>query len=106
MLFQINTRLYPRSATKSRVPSELTATGFNSRAAVVSGFVPGETGGAKATLNPVCPKTTSADVLFCVGMVFQINTRWFWVSATNNLPFCIQTPCGPRKELALIGWEL
>src|SRR5208283_4504523 len=98
--FQINTRLYPRSLTNRCVPSEVTETGSNmlEEVALVDWFA---TAVALYVVKLGAPTTTSAPTPFVVGMEFQINTRLFCVSATNSLPFCIHTPCGPRSELAV-----
>ena len=82
MLFQISTRLWPRSVTNRWTPSELTATGFSSVLAaapkvclVRSGWV--------AVLKLGSPRTMSAAWKFEVGIEFQISTRWFMSSATK-----------------------
>src|SRR6185295_17783820 len=56
--------------------------------------------GSGAVLKLGCPSTTFAGVSLAVGIVFQINTRWFCESATYSLPSWIHTPCGRRKLLA------
>ena len=98
--FQITTRLWPRSETKSRTPSDETETGLLKLVGVASLPFFVKSGSTKED-RFFWPNTRSAAAPFDVGMELKISTRWFCVSATKSFPFWIQTPCGPRMDLAL-----
>src|SRR5215471_8406413 len=72
MEFHISTRLWPRSVTNSRCPSEVTDTGENRLLACAGVSLTVEAG---AVLKFGSPKTTSAGWLFELGRLVQIITR-------------------------------
>src|ERR1700759_1552332 len=72
MLFQIRTRLWPKSVTYSLWPSEVTATGAK-RLEAVAVFTRSVAGGEVVKLG--CPRTKSAACPLVVGILFQTMTR-------------------------------
>src|ERR1700729_1323337 len=100
MVFQISTRLYPRSVTNKCVPSEVTDVGFSRLlAAAVVNCCAIFTCTYEVILG--WPTTTSAAAPLLVGIELKISTRSFCVSAIYSLPACNHTPCGPRNEDAV-----
>ena len=101
MEFQISTRFCPRSATKTRMPSEVTDAGLSMLVADAGG-VPLVKSPCVWVLKSGCPSTRFAACAFAVGQLLQISTRLFMVSATKRRPFwgSIHTPSGPRSVFA------
>lgn len=86
MLFQISTRLWPRSVTNSFTPSEVTETGFSMLLGLAF-TATWEMSGSTKVEKLGWPSTRSAGTPLEVGICRHTSTRWFCVSATYNLPF-------------------